>query len=629
MAPYRTAILLLLSLLGTSESSSLRPPSQWERTSPASDNTIVRLQIGLKHNGFDELERRLGEISDPSHSQYGRHLSRTEIETLVKPSPDAIQATREWLYSNGVIDFEHVAGDWVTASVPIRQAEALLNCTYHKFVHTEDGDTLIRTLDWSLPDHLRDHIDVVQPTNSFLRPVAQDRYGGQPAPSWDVEGRLPTYEELVDEDIIDRGHLDIPTLEELPKNPTILDGCNRIAVSPLCLRVMYGTLGYETQSIDKNKIGVVNFLGNNNNRSDIARYLELYRPDAAKAGAADAFETVLIAGAEDQQTPNTPEQLNRNMGLEGAFDVETLLGVGYPTPLIAWNVGGKPPFQASQHRKENSNEPYMEWLNHVLAQDSLPPVISISYADEEQTVPEDYARRVCEGFAKLGARGVSVIVASGDDGVGVNGKCFSNDGSNKPKFLPTFPASCPFVTSVGATRHLDPVMVGFDARGGFMSGGGFSDYFDRPKYQDSAVKSYLKGLNTTYRGLYNPDGRGIPDVSAMGYHHTIVWNGIAHLLDGTSGSAPTFAAIIALINDALLAEGRPPLGFLNPWLYSSALTGLKDVSFGSNRGCDTLGFDSVEGWDAATGLGTPWFPKLKEIALASAFRYQRPWYMNY
>lgn len=135
-------------------------------------------------------------------------------------------------------------------------------------------------------------------------------------------------------------------------------------------------------------------------------------------------------------------------------------------------------------------------------------------------------------------------------------------------------------------------------------GGGFSDYFSQPKYQKAAVQPYVNSLGATHRGMYNPKGRGIPDVSAMGYHYTIVYNGTAHLMDGTSASAPTFAAIVSLVNDALLANKRPPLGFLNPWLYSIE-SGLRDVKFGSSFGCNTTGFQAVKGWDAATGLGTP------------------------
>ena len=187
---------------------------------------------------------------------------------------------------------------------------------------------------------------------------------------------MPSYEELVEEDLIERGHLDIPALEDLPKDrkPTVADACNRLAVSSLCLRVLYGTFDYQVQQDPTaanatNKVGVVNFLGHNNNRSDIAHYLELYRPDAAADGAASAFETVLVAGAVDQQTPNTPDQMSHAMGLEGALDVETLIGVAHPVPVVAWNVGGKPPFTPSANKVQNSNEPYLEWLHYLAALD--------------------------------------------------------------------------------------------------------------------------------------------------------------------------------------------------------------------------------------------------------------------
>lgn len=410
-------------------------------------------------------------VSDPTSSSYGRHLTASEISQVLSVSSETVEVTQHWLQQNGVFEFDLTESrEWLSASIPVRQVEKLLDCEYHEFVHEQHGDTLVRTLEWSMPAHLEEHIDVIQPTNAFLRMSPQDRHGGVPPPDWETEGRVPTYDELAEEDHIDRGHLEVPQLEDLNGNYTLDAACNRLAVSATCLRVMYGTYDYKPQSTDRNRLGVVNFLGNNNNRSDIAQYLSIHRPDAAKAGAADAFNITLVAGAEDQQTPNTKEQLRSGMGREGALDVETLIGVGWPTPLEAWNVGSKPPFEPSANKAKNSNEPYLQWLKHVLAQENLPQVISISYADEEQTVPLSYARRVCEGFAQLGLRGVSVIVASGDDGVGPEEGCVSNDGNKVPRFMPTFPASCPYVTAVGGTRHFNPVMTGFDVRGNFITG---------------------------------------------------------------------------------------------------------------------------------------------------------------
>jgi len=103
-------------------------------------------------------------------------------------------------------------------------------------------------------------------------------------------------------------------------------------------------------------------------------------------------------------------------------------------------------------RPTDTNEPYLTWINYALAQDDLPQVLSSSYGDDEQTVPCSYAKRVCSGFAQLGARGISILFSSGDYGVGANGTCFSNTDPSKQMFIPTFPASCPWVTSVGGTQ---------------------------------------------------------------------------------------------------------------------------------------------------------------------------------
>lgn len=76
------------------------------------------------------------------------------------------------------------------------------------------------------------------------------------------------------------------------------------------------------------------------------------------------------------------------------------------------------------------------------------------------------------------------------------------------------------------------------------------------------------------------------------------------LVDGTSASAPTFAAVVALVNDALIAAGEPPLGFPNPLVYSRGFEVFTDITTGSNAGCNTSGFPSGKGWDAASGFGT-------------------------
>ncbi|KAH9160872.1 peptidase S8/S53 domain-containing protein, partial [Lactarius sanguifluus] len=192
-------------------------------------------------------------------------------------------------------------------------------------------------------------------------------------------------------------------------------------------------------------------------------------------------------------------------------------------------------------------------------------------------------------------RGTSVLFASGDDGVG-RGDCF--------RFTPIFPATCPYVTVVGGTTSVEPEVAAS------LSGGGFSDYFARPAYQQQAVSTFLDNLGHQYSGLYNPAGRGIPDISAQARLIPFFHKGEEKIAKGTSCSAPIVAGIISLLNDYRLSQGKPQLGFLNPWLYGGGLSGLNDIVSGSNPGCDTDGFSAVVGWDPVTGLGTPDFLRL-------------------
>jgi len=240
-------------------------------------------------------------------------------------------------------------------------------------------------------------------------------------------------------------------------------------------------------------------------------------------------------------------------------------------------------------------------------------VISNSYADDEQTVPKSYAQRACAGFAQLGARGVTFIAGSGDGGVGdgdpdpATQECITNDGTNRTEFIPEFPASCPFITTVGGTILFPETAVSF-------SGGGFSNYFPRPSYQDAAVGSFLSKLpKGTYAGLFNPNGRAIPDVSAQSNNFRVFIGGEPFLIGGTSASGPTFAGFVTLLNDGRLRARLPPLGFLNPLLYSTAASGFNDITTGNNPGCGTEGFNATKGWDAVTGLGTPDFGKLLKL----------------
>lgn len=124
----------------------------------------------------------------------------------------------------------------------------------------------------------------------------------------------------------------------------------------------------------------------------------------------------------------------------------------------------------------------------------------------------------------------------------------------------------------------------------------------------------MKNLKGEYDGWYNKKGRAYPDIASQGLYFAYFWNGTEGVISGTSASTPLTSGILSLVNDALAASGKRPLGFLNPWLYSIGYKGLNDITQGSAVGCGVDGFPAVKGWDPVTGLGTPDFPKLVKLA---------------
>ncbi len=183
-----------------------------------------------------------------------------------------------------------------------------------------------------------------------------------------------------------------------------------------------------------------------------------------------------------------------------------------------------------------------------------------------------------------------------------------------------YPASDPLVTAVGATRlHLDaegnrtsPDTVASGPNLGFASGGGLSEVFPRPSYQNAAES--VVG-----------DHRGGPDVSMSGDSYggfelyiSFPKGSIASSVQGwasaggTSESAPLFAGVAAIADQV----AEHPLGSLNPYLYEAYQFpnhgGLVPVTSGdtttvqSSDGTSSTvrGYEATAGYNLATGLGT-------------------------
>ncbi|KAL4076338.1 peptidase S8/S53 domain-containing protein [Scleroderma yunnanense] len=561
------------------------PPQGWVEHAPAPSDYVLELRVALPQPHFPILEKHLLEISDPSHERYGNHLSRKETEALMMPHPESINIVSEWLATYDIHEenlSRSSAQDWIIIHVPVGLVEVMLGTKYHVYRHTETGEQIVRTTIYSLPERIHEHIEFIQPTTMF--------------------SRFKAFRSTLHWDAAVLSDVGVGTVTG-PAGNQVDDSCNT-AITPTCLRQLYNAVDYNTSATNGNQIGFTGFLEQYVNNQDLQQFFTIFAPRAFGSN----YTFVSIHGGQNNQSLG-------NAGLEANLDAQFMFGLTYPTPGTFYSTAGLAPFDPDTLTPTNTNEPYSYWLQYMLSSDSLPQIISTSYGDDEQTVPESYANRVCSGFAALGARGVSLMFSSGDSGVGdgdpnsTTQTCFSNDGKNTTIFLPTFPASCPYVTTVGGTMNIPEIAAS-------LSGGGFSNYFDRPWYQEEAVSRYLSNLTSgASQGLFNSTGRAYPDVSAQCLSYVIAYRGGFTFVRGTSAASPAFASIISMVNDARISAGKKPLGFLNPWLYREGYTALNDITTGNNPGCGTEGFNATTGWDPVSGLGTPDFQKLKRLAL--------------
>ncbi|GJJ07192.1 hypothetical protein Clacol_001392 [Clathrus columnatus] len=541
-------------------------PKGWRLHSEPTSDHMLKFHIGLKQGGIDEVIRHLYEVSDPAHIRYGQHLSKEEVDELISPTEETTATVSEWLQSHGIHYsdcYASSAGDWLQLTVPISKAETMFNTQYHIFQHEKTGEYTLRSLNWSLPSYVHSHIDVAAPTTSFTRTRSMKK----------------------------TSFLDphVPMIDDLSGG--LSTSCST-SVTPSCLRTLYNTANYTPTATNVNQIGIAGYLEEFANFADLKTFMQKFRSDAVNAN----FTVTLInGGANNQAQP----------GIEANLDTQYAGAMTFPTPNIYYSTGGSPPFIPDDNTPTNTNEPYLDWLNFISNQTTIPQTFSTSYGDDEQTVPEDFAVRVCNGFAQLGVMGSSVLFSSGDDGVGA-GECLANDGSDTIRFQPNFPASCPYVTTVGATVKTNPEQATS------FSGGGFSNYFAQPSYQASAVLAFLTELGTTNQGLFNASSRAYPDVAAQGQSFQVVIGGATGSVSGTSASCPTFAGVITLLNDFRLSNNKPSLGFLNPLIYANP-SAFNDITKGNNQGCGTNGFSAGIGWDPVTGLGTPDFLKLQTL----------------
>eukprot|EP00607_Mallomonas_marina_P007791 CAMPEP_0182418840 /NCGR_PEP_ID=MMETSP1167-20130531/3217_1 /TAXON_ID=2988 /ORGANISM="Mallomonas Sp, Strain CCMP3275" /LENGTH=349 /DNA_ID=CAMNT_0024593269 /DNA_START=886 /DNA_END=1936 /DNA_ORIENTATION=+ len=266
---------------------------------------------------------------------------------------------------------------------------------------------------------------------------------------------------------------------------------------------------------------------------------------------------------------------------------------------------------------------FIPWITGVASHSSPPLVHSLSYGIEEEYVSQSDLKVFDQEALKLLLMGVTIVAASGDDGA--NSRDVRDYYPYGCGYSPTWPASCPYVLSVGGTMGVESnteEIVCMADDGGITSGGGFSDLYYAPDYQKAAVDTYfntIRNKGISLKSGYTIDGRAYPDIAMSAAWYDVVIAGKHVGVSGTSAATPVIASFISLVNGQRLAAGQPPVGYINPILYSSRGIFANDITKGDNKcsgeegKCCSHGFSATEGWDPVTGWGSVDFVKFAQL----------------
>ena len=499
----------------------------------------LEVSVILRRRNANTLKERVTALA--RRDRTARHLSREQLDQEFGADGSDIAAVRKFAADHGLsVVQEHTGRRTVVLSGTVAQFNAAFGVDLQRFEHP-GGSYRGRTGNVHLPDELQGRVEAVLGLDD--RPVARPHFRTRPAP-----GNVHWH----------------------------ADAAGTASFTPLEIAALYdfppGTGQGECVAIIE--------LGGGERMADLNAY----------------FSALGIASAPNVVAVSVDHGKNHPTGDPNGPDGEVMLDIEVVGAVA-------PQARIAVYFAPNTDAGFLDAVTTAIHDaTNKPSVISISWGGPEASWTAQSMTAFDEAFQAAAAVGITVCVASGDNG--------SSDGATDGGDHVDFPASSPHALACGGTRltaaggGISGESVWNDGAQGGSGGGGISSVFALPAWQD--------GLHTTKTsgGDAVLTMRGVPDVSGdadpqTGYQVRI--DGTDTVIGGTSAVAPLWAGLIARIN----AATGSPVGLVNPILYANAGT-LRDITAGNNGT-----FAAGPGWDACTGLGSPDGGKIAAL-LASA-----------
>ena len=518
----------------------------WTNLGAPLDSDIIHATFVIKRDAdvINKFEAQLLDLSTPSSPNYGKWLTKDEIVAQTAPPSERLTAVTDFLAANNILAQNIRVSDLkdkVFVQLPAATAATLFQTEFARYQSKDKPDVvLVRTTKpYSLPEDLSEAVSFV-----------------------DNLVRLPT---------VRRANLvDLDTNSTIRASDPFASCGTKCAASttPAVLQQAYSFTPV-TKVATGNSMAVAEFQNQYYDQTDLTNF-------QSACGVSQVAVDTDIGG-------NNPSLCKAGC-TEALLDVEYIEAVASPIPLTFL-------YQATYS--------LLDWADYIIALKNSPLVHSVSYGNDEiQQTSAAYMESCNTAFMQAGALGLSILFASGDQGV------YGRSGGSTT-FHPDFPASSPYITSVGGTNFKTKSVIGAETAWS-CGGGGFSNEFTTPSWQKTQVSDYLTAATAAgvlpKAAVFNSAGRAYPDIAALGGetnpYCVALKTGSFGGVYGTSAACPVAAGIIAQLNNVRLAAGKSSLGWLNPFLYTSTTAAcFNDINDKSTNACSgPSGFAALAGW---------------------------------
>ena len=340
----------------------------------------------VRQNNLDELVRVLNDVSDPVSPNYGQHWSSEQVASLTR-NIEARNSIVAYLLAKGAsVVSESPRGEYITAIAPISTWEEVLNTQFFTF-------------------HQRQHNgDITQlvRAEAYSVPKALDKHimcvlNAIEIPVIRSEGRI----EPMNQGRSEHGFKSSAT---------------EIILDPATIKDYYN-LSYVSGSSSSTQAAFS--IGENYFSPKSLKYFQQY---ISKQPLQDGLNVGGFVSDDASKSSYT----------ESATTMQYMMGISPGSPTTFWH----------------SADGTTSWLYTIAGLTDPPRVMTITFGQDESLITDGENMAFTQAAQALGVMGVTILVASGDDGV------HSQDAKgNKDKcgYQPLFPATNPYVTAVGAT----------------------------------------------------------------------------------------------------------------------------------------------------------------------------------